>query len=542
MKFFLMNPMRIVILLLTFGIIAVGGFWYSSDHRANLSNSDISAATSTDSASYIRPSTEADKTNNPPPEAAIIACSGKSIGVACQFSDNGNIAVGVCDDNPGVLACRKNDDAGVGQTATGTTKPTTGTTGASINSQPSKTTTTTTSTTTTKPTTPPSSGGQSSYSITQAISDQAQLNTLAFDGLGFLTGNTCSDSFLPPGKVADFFGFQYLRDTTANGKGHDTDFVTNSANNVLYTLTAAQKAKMTALAKSQSSQVNEFAYKRFPLMVAFRREFTGDIPSGTTGLSKTAVMDYSADLYEIDAQISLERAQLFGEIIRSLSTEQKAYFDAMVKGGFASWKILPDQVDKVNLTVDQSVLMMTYASEMFGWYAGNIEADTYFCPERQADYFGGFYIKDAPAIGNAGYTIDESITGDQGQAFLNALSSAQKPIITTLVDTQRTAINSIVEKRRAISTELRNALSTGTIDTEKVIALSRQYGELDGEISYYYASAFSKVGKTLTTDQKANLVKLKNLDGYSCPSTSAYLYSAKITMPTVESTDFLFAK
>jgi hypothetical protein len=37
------------------------------------------------------------------------------------------------------------------------------------------------------------------YSIEQAISDNAQLNTLAFSGLGFLTGNMCSDSFLPHG-------------------------------------------------------------------------------------------------------------------------------------------------------------------------------------------------------------------------------------------------------------------------------------------------------------------------------------------------------
>ena len=177
---------------------------------------------------------------------------------------------------------------------------------------------------------------------------------------------------------------------------------------------------------------------------------------------------------------------------------------------------------------------------MFGWYAGNIEADTYFCPERQADYFGGFYIKDAPAIGNAGYTIDESITGDQGQAFIAALDNTQKTAITSVITTQKTALNGIVEKRRAISTELRKALTGGTIDEATVTALAREYGALDGEISYYYATAFAQVGKTLTTAQKANLVKLVNLDGYTCPATSAYLYSEKIAMPSVVNTDFLF--
>ena len=386
------------------------------------------------------------------------------------------------------------------------------------------------------------SAGGSGYSIDQAISDKAQLNTLAFGGLGFITGNICSDSFLPPGKVADFFGFQYLRDVTQSGKGHSTDFVTNAANNVLKILTNEQKAKMLALAKIQASSVNEFAYKRFPLMVAFRRQLNGDIPSGSSGLSKTAVMDYSASIYELDAKISIQRAKLFSEIINSLSTEQKAFLDKMVAGGFASWEALPDQFDKTTMTHDENVLLMTYASEMFGWYAGDVEADTYFCPERQGDYFGGFYIKDAPAMGNAGYTIDESITGDKGEAFINALSSTQKPIITNIVDTQRTAINVVVEKRRAISTELRKALSGSSIDENKVLTLAREYGALDGEISYYYATAFSQVNNTLTADQKAQLVAIKDLDKYSCPDGSAYLYSEKISMPNVGSTDFLFGK
>ena len=41
------------------------------------------------------------------------------------------------------------------------------------------------------------------YSIEQAVSDKAQLHTIAFDGLAFLTGDFGGDTFLPPGKVSD---------------------------------------------------------------------------------------------------------------------------------------------------------------------------------------------------------------------------------------------------------------------------------------------------------------------------------------------------
>ena len=70
------------------------------------------------------------------------------------------------------------------------------------------------------------------YTIEQATSDRAQLHTIAFDGLAFLTGNFGADCFFPPGKVADFFGFQYMRDNDSNSLGYNTDFLTRIATNV----------------------------------------------------------------------------------------------------------------------------------------------------------------------------------------------------------------------------------------------------------------------------------------------------------------------
>lgn len=380
----------------------------------------------------------------------------------------------------------------------------------------------------------------SQYSIEQAISDQAQLNTLAFSGLGFLTGDLCSDSFLPPGKVADFFGFQYLRDVTQAGMGHSTDFLTNAANNVLYILNSTQKGKMIDLAKNQTDAVNEFAYMRYPLMVAFRRQLNGTMPANTV-LSKEQVMNYSKSLYLLDAQISIQRAKLFADIINSLNSTQRSFLDTMVQGGFSSWPARANQLNQANLTHDAQVLVMTYASEMFGWYAGNIESDTYFCPERHADYFGGFYIKDAPAMGNPGYTINETITGESGAAFIATLNTSQKEKITILVNTQREALNKIVTDRRAIATELRKALNSTTIDEDKIYQLEADYGQCDGEISYYYATAFCNVGNTLTSSQVTQLVQLRNLSAYPTEPGKIYLYSTIINLPVIRNTDFLFA-
>ena len=383
----------------------------------------------------------------------------------------------------------------------------------------------------------PGQGG--GYSIEQAISDRAQLHTIAFDGLAFLTGDFGSATFLPPGKVADYCGFQYMRDVDTNGLGHNTSFVPRVADNVLSILTERQKAQLVALAKEQETMLADFAYKRFPLIKAFHRQLEGDVPAGVA-LSREAVMKYTAAVFEIDGQLSFRRAQVLGGIVRSLTDQQKQYLGKMAFKDSSTWPVLEDQLDRRSLSHTAHVAVMTYASEMFSWYAGNVEADVYFCPERHATYFGSFYMKDIPAMGNPNYSISTSLTGDSGEAFLEALTDAQRKLVTRLIDQQRADLAEIVKTRRAIAVELRRFMKEDSVDRAKTQELSKRYGELDGEISYFYAKAFAEVAKTLTPEQKQKLLRLRNLDAkYRC--RGAYLYSRAIDMPKVPNTDFLFA-
>jgi phosphatidylethanolamine-binding protein (PEBP) family uncharacterized protein len=386
---------------------------------------------------------------------------------------------------------------------------------------------------------PPRQGG--GYSIEQAISDRAQLTTIAFSGLAFLTGDLGCNTFLPPGKVADFCGFQYMRDVDSNQLGHNTSFVPRAANNVLHVLTDRQKAQLVALAKEQEKLLTSFAYKRFPLIKAFFRQLKGDLPSGSTGLNRQSVMQYTADLYEIDGLLSYRRAEVLGGIIRSLSDKQKQYLGKMVFNDSATWPERGNELDRRSLSHTAHVAVMTYASEMFSWYAGNVSADVYFCPERHATCFGSFYMKDIPAMGNPNFSISTSLTGDSGEAFLDTLTESQRTLITGLVNLQRADLEEIVKTRRSIATELRRFMKEPSIDKGKVMQLSRRYGELDGEISYFCTMAYAEVAKTLTAKQKQALLKLRNLDAkYTC--RGAYLYSQPIDMPEIPNTDFLFFK
>ena len=379
------------------------------------------------------------------------------------------------------------------------------------------------------------------YVISQAISDEAQRNTIAFDGLAYLTGNLGSQSFLPPGKVADYSGFQCLRDNDPTKLGHNTSFVTIIAFNILHILSTDQINMFVARAQNQIDQINAFSLKRFPLLKAFRRLKEGDIPGGTTGLSKEAVMAYAAELYRIDGLISYDRAKLFGTVVNSFSSVQKAKMDALkALNGIGNWdSSLSNPLEGLNLPQDVNVAVMTYASEMYAWYAGSVTSDVYFCPERHGTYFGSFYLKDWPAMGNPNYTIDETLTASAGQNFLAILTTTQADQVKAIVDLQRSALLELVAKREAVSTELRKFLASQTADSSSVIALSERYGELDGEISYYYATTFSQVYNTLSDEQKTKLTGLADQLGYIHP-TGAFQYSQPIAMPEIMNTDFMF--
>jgi Spy/CpxP family protein refolding chaperone len=131
------------------------------------------------------------------------------------------------------------------------------------------------------------------------------------------------------------------------------------------------------------------------------------------------------------------------------------------------------------------------------------------------------------------------MTADAGSDLLAILSTSQSDQIKGIVDLQRNALTELVQRRTDISNELRKFLSANTADQNNVLTLSERYGELDGELSYYYATNFAQVYKSLTADQKAKVLSLANNLGYVNPA-GAFLYSQPIAMPEIINTDFMF--
>lgn len=369
------------------------------------------------------------------------------------------------------------------------------------------------------------------YTIEQSISERAQLHTAAFNGLAFLTGSFGADCFFPPGKVADFFGFQFMRDNDKSMMGHNTDFLTRIASNVIRILTPEQLKKMATLADKQAPIYDAFAYKRMILIKAFRTQLESD-----KVLNRQKVIDFCAELYDLDAQLSYDRAVVVGDIIASLSDGQKAELAKMKFDDSSTWPVISENLDKQSMSHRSHVAVMTYASELFSWYAGNVTADVYFCPERHGTYFGGFYLKDYPAMGNHGYNISTALTGDKGRDFEALVAAGNGNCLLNLIQEQKPMMQAVVKVREEVATELRRAMKGETPDRAKVFALIHKYGAMDGELSYGYANCYARTAKTLSATQKAELIRMRNLEVLP---KGTYLYSDPIDLPANLDISFL---
>jgi hypothetical protein len=500
----------------------------SGGAAATTQTTDSSAAQSTEPTTVVTTAVTQDpasstgseqgKGGGTPPAEAIAACSGKVENDACSFTDQNGDHTGTCKSGSGQLACAPDQGSGNGGQG--------GQGGGNGNQQGGGNQT---------------DANGNSYNIDQAISDKAQSMTIAFDALAFLTCDLGADSFFPPGKVADFWGFQYLRDNDPSQMGHAGDFLTSAAMNMLNIMTADQRAQLVALAESQVGAINEYGYKRFVLIQAFQNYVDGNLPAGTTGLDLEAVKAYSAELYVLDGEISYERAQLYGTMLNSMDATQKATLDSMKGQGMLDWPKVDEPADLRSLDRDVKVAVMTYAGDMLSWYLGSVEADVYFCPERHGTYFGSFYLKDIKAMADPTYAIPTDMTGNLGDELLSNLDADQAQLITGLVDIQRPSLNGMVEMRRQVSIELRKFLAGETPDKATILSLMQQYGEYDGEIIYNMATNFTAVKNSLRADQKASIDAMRtNLLGDLSHPTGAYLYSEPIPMPTIPSSDFLF--
>ncbi|MCU0370765.1 MAG: hypothetical protein MUC31_05075, partial [Bacteroidales bacterium] len=98
-------------------------------------------------------------------------------------------------------------------------------------------------------------------------------------------------------------------------------------------------------------------------------------------------------------------------------------------------------------------------------------------------------------------------------------------------------LTEIAQIREEVSKELRLAMNGQEVDKDKVYQLIGRYGELEGTMSCLYASHFREISRSLTAEQAAALLTIRDLD---VVPEGAYRYSSPVAMPVIPDNDYLF--
>jgi len=106
-------------------------------------------------------------------------------------------------------------------------------------------------------------------SLNKTISENSQLNKLAFNTYTLISGDFSTLTFIPSYMFSDYFGFQYLRDSDASKNGNNSAYVIKVASRVLNILNSDQKKILTELTKDELRDIQKLARLRITIIKAF---------------------------------------------------------------------------------------------------------------------------------------------------------------------------------------------------------------------------------------------------------------------------------
>lgn len=342
--------------------------------------------------------------------------------------------------------------------------------------------------------------------LNQSLSSGAQTATIAFANFAWATGDLCADTFLPPGKVADIYGFQYVRDGTADGLGHNSGFANVVSAIVLNNLTSSQLDILKSLADAEVDLLNATVLSRQPFQYAMRR-YLGD---PTLQLDMTKVIEAMAHIYDLDANLTLLRGEYYGQVFRTLTQAQIDYWETFYDYNIWTFPNSQELIDNIHVILQgldnsKSVEVQTFATDLFVQATQPLYADVYWAPERVSDFWGAFYLKDISVVGVANYTIDENATKDGGELFMDVAGADAKTMIKGITALETPYLYDWVTVRTIVATELRKYHTHNNINQSLVRDYMHLHGMYDGIISYYYAVNFTSITRALTSEQMATL-------------------------------------
>eukprot|EP00930_Biecheleria_cincta_P044254 TRINITY_DN30382_c0_g1_i1.p1 TRINITY_DN30382_c0_g1~~TRINITY_DN30382_c0_g1_i1.p1 ORF type:complete len:1734 (+),score=270.87 TRINITY_DN30382_c0_g1_i1:59-5260(+) len=359
--------------------------------------------------------------------------------------------------------------------------------------------------------------------------EDTDFNILASKGFAFFTGGVTQDAWMPPGKTAVYFGFQYFRYQDSGAISSSDARKVGAA--VAYKLDAAQRSTLCSMIDSSASLYQEIHALRAEIVSRIHDLRQAVVNGSSNDLAKTRATSeveigrLSQELYARDGAV----ADLYGTTFAALNltAEQRKYFYDLWNGAaYLNSSDVASFKGKDACSKDQTYAQSnieSVASEIFAWVVGNDAWLGYIAEGKVANVFGFMRLRQEPRQ-------EGSVSADRaGMAsrFISALTMADCRSMASVVKRNINSMREYAGLHHEIARELKKLLDApGNYSQHEVAKRAKLIGALEGSIVASQATVLSNLASlgSRVPAYAADWTKLRYPEGHpgaifsACPN------------------------
>jgi cytochrome c2 len=331
--------------------------------------------------------------------------------------------------------------------------------------------------------------------ITQErVDEKALVDAIASRTLSWLTGISANNDYMSVGRMANYFGFVGLR--VASGHSLSRSQV---ATQTLSMLDSRQRDLLIALVEQQKVPLNQVEKSRFAMNRALEGLLIGE------RVSEQEFLALGQTYGEHEAQLGKMIAQAFGQIIQTLTLEQKQQLDTIRDAhlnGKGQTLALSTTNPKIKLNKDDKKELTNLAARLLSWSTGNQVFNDFEVVGKPSQHFGFVSLRLASNHGIK--------RGQVSKEVMALLSQDQRNSLQQSATSNIAEFNHFIEQRSHLMRSLEVAQQGLLIENEKVIRYGRDVGKIEASMTWNQAMAMLKVRSSLTDAQSQSLLSLRN--------------------------------
>ncbi|MGB2079814.1 MAG: hypothetical protein ACPHV3_08495 [Vibrio sp.] len=326
------------------------------------------------------------------------------------------------------------------------------------------------------------------------VDEKALTDAVASRTLTWLTGSSSNNDYMSVGRMANYFGFVGLR--VASGHSLSRSQV---AKQTLSVLDNKQRDALMTLLELQKMPFEAVSQSRFAMNRALEGLLVGET------ITEDAFLKLGQAYGQDEAKLGLVIARTFGQMMQSLTAEQKQQLDTIRQAhlhGKGQEVKLVNPEPKIKLSKDDKRGLTNLAARFLSWSTGNEAFNDFEVVGKPSQHFGFVSLRIASNHGVK--------RGQVSKEVMSLLTADQRQFLTESARRNIEAFNDFIHTRGKLMREYEVAQRGQPIETDKILAYGRAVGEIEARMTWDQAMAMLKVRDTLTDAQSQALLTIRN--------------------------------